>query len=296
MIEFGQAPPPILPVPYRNSSGAPLGVEIVPLSRLRRVAGGTHLLRPQRMEFMLLLLFEAGIGRHTIDFVGHPACPGVVLAVQPGQVQQFHLDPAMDGRIVAIDPAFLAAGPIAGDLAVATAVPPPVWEECRTIAAHIADDSAAYAEQPLASGLLRHRVETLLHLLALHAPAPPPAAGSHPALLAEFRRLIDRHHAQRRTVAWYAGRLGYAERTLARACLAGAGQSPKQMIDARLMLEAKRLLAHTADSVADIADALGFSEPTNFVRHFRAAVRRTPAAFRRDVQAAHAGADRTAAT
>lgn len=48
-----------------------------------------------------------------------------------------------------------------------------------------------------------------------------------------------------------------------------------------IALEAKRLLAHSTASVAEVAYQLGFSEATNFVRFFRKHVDIPPAGFRR---------------
>ncbi len=46
------------------------------------------------------------------------------------------------------------------------------------------------------------------------------------------------------------------------------------------VLEAKRLLAHTNQTVAAISEELGFSEPTNFVKFFRSRGGLLPGAFR----------------
>jgi AraC-like DNA-binding protein len=78
----------------------------------------------------------------------------------------------------------------------------------------------------------------------------------------------------------YAVRLGYSARTLTRACRAATGRSAKELIDARVALEAQRLLAHTDLPVAAIGRSLGFSEPTNFGKFFAREVGETPGAFR----------------
>jgi AraC-like DNA-binding protein len=52
------------------------------------------------------------------------------------------------------------------------------------------------------------------------------------------------------------------------------------VITDRLVLEAKRLLAHTLLPVAVIGDQLGFAEATNFVKFFRREAGSTPGAFR----------------
>ena len=82
-------------------------------------------------------------------------------------------------------------------------------------------------------------------------------------------------------MAYYAQRLGYTTRTLARATADAAGVSPKIFIDARVLLEAKRLLVHTDLSVGRIAIHLGFSEPTNFTKFFCRHAGVSPEAFRK---------------
>ena len=69
-------------------------------------------------------------------------------------------------------------------------------------------------------------------------------------------------------------------RTLTRASLAVTGRTAKQVVDDRVALEARRLLACTPLSVAEIGRRLGFPEPTNFGRFFHREVGESPGAFR----------------
>jgi AraC family transcriptional activator of pobA len=53
-----------------------------------------------------------------------------------------------------------------------------------------------------------------------------------------------------------------------------------QLINQRLLLEAKRNLVYTTLTVYQVADSLGFSEPAYFSRFFKRATGLTPKAFR----------------
>jgi AraC-like DNA-binding protein len=79
----------------------------------------------------------------------------------------------------------------------------------------------------------------------------------------------------------HARNLGYTVKTLTRACLAATGQPVKQVIDARVALEAQRPLAHADEPVATIARRLDFSESTNFTRFFTRHAGATTGVFRR---------------
>ncbi|WP_307818492.1 AraC family transcriptional regulator [Streptomyces sp. MBT62] len=98
-----------------------------------------------------------------------------------------------------------------------------------------------------------------------------------------FRRYtaaLERDFRTSHHVSDYAAALGYSPRTLTRATLAATGTTAKQYLDARVLLEAKRLLVHTDATAADISRALGFAEPTDFAKFFRKRERRTPLEFR----------------
>lgn len=69
-------------------------------------------------------------------------------------------------------------------------------------------------------------------------------------------------------------------KSLTAACKQTSGATPKQLIAQRLTLEAKRLLAHSKQSVHQIAFSLGFNEPTNFIKFFKKYTALTPRQFR----------------
>ncbi|MNL48452.1 HTH-type transcriptional activator RhaS [compost metagenome] len=95
-----------------------------------------------------------------------------------------------------------------------------------------------------------------------------------------FTQLLDRQFTHQKAVRQYALQMGITERRLQQATSAALGKTPKQLVEERVLLEAKRLLAHTSESVKEIGFELGFEEPTNFGRFFRLNVGQTPTEFR----------------
>ncbi|MFJ7344357.1 helix-turn-helix domain-containing protein [Streptomyces sp. NPDC101110] len=83
-------------------------------------------------------------------------------------------------------------------------------------------------------------------------------------------------------------RLGHTVNTLIRACAAATGQPVKHVIDGRVALEARRLLAPTDEPVAAIARCIGFPRPTNFGMFFARHTGMPLGAFRRVHQSRHA--------
>ena len=86
--------------------------------------------------------------------------------------------------------------------------------------------------------------------------------------LTRFRRLLEQHLADHRPVSFYAGEVGLSQRSLARLCMRHFGCTPRQAINRRLALEAQRMLRHTAASVVQTSDALGFKDPSYFSRFY----------------------------
>lgn len=95
-----------------------------------------------------------------------------------------------------------------------------------------------------------------------------------------FKDLLEVQFKEQKQVNSYSGQLSVTEKRLNQATSKVLGKTPKQMIDERVMLEAKRLLAHTNESIKEIGFALGFEEPTNFIKYFKKHHNTTPVEFR----------------
>lgn len=96
-----------------------------------------------------------------------------------------------------------------------------------------------------------------------------------------FKNLLEDRFKEVKSVAGYAGLMSMSERKLAKATATTVGKSPKELIDERVVLEAKRTLAHTNNTIKEIGFDLGFDEPTNFIKYFRKHEGKTPIEFRK---------------
>jgi AraC-like DNA-binding protein len=282
MVSIGQQ----LEISPRGAPNARAGVETVCLRDLLAAQPSTA---PQRAACHVIMLVTTGHGSHALDFVRYPCRPGTLLWGRPGQVHQFGREAGFDATLLAIEPAALPELPELTRLRdlvddpFATTCWQPTGEDQEAIVAEmsqIAVDSARYASgygDEIGEALLRHQLAVLLVRMAALAPAPSP--GTAAELVARLRAELARDIMHRR-VEDYAEALGCSVRTLTRACLAATGRSAKQLVDERVALEAKRLLATTDLPVAEVGRQLGFDEPTNFGRFFARETDQTPGAFR----------------
>jgi AraC family transcriptional regulator, transcriptional activator of pobA len=95
-----------------------------------------------------------------------------------------------------------------------------------------------------------------------------------------FNDLLEADFKTQKQVAYYANKIIITEKRLNQATTNIIGKTPKEIIDARVLLEAKRILAHTNESIKEIAYQLGFEEPTNFIKYFKKHTAFTPTEFR----------------
>ncbi|MEM9951097.1 MAG: AraC family transcriptional regulator [Chloroflexota bacterium] len=99
-------------------------------------------------------------------------------------------------------------------------------------------------------------------------------------LTLEFRKLVEEHYLQYKQVKDYAEMLGVTLNHLVETVRTSIGRTPKQIIQERLALEAKRLLIHSQDTVAEISYQLEFKTPTYFGSWFKNLEGLTPVQFR----------------
>jgi len=99
-------------------------------------------------------------------------------------------------------------------------------------------------------------------------------------LLQRFLALMDRHYADRWTIATYAERLDVSADHLSRVSRTLKGMSALELLHERQYLEARRLLAYTGLRVGDVAQALGFEDSGYFSRFFNRRAGQSPASYR----------------
>jgi AraC-like DNA-binding protein len=107
-----------------------------------------------------------------------------------------------------------------------------------------------------------------------------PCLSSTRAVFALFRNEVEKRFATTRRIEDYERIIGYSSKTLSRAARAATGLNAKEYLDQRVLLEGRRLLAHTRLSAGEIAEQLGFSELTNFIKFFRRNGGESPSEFR----------------
>lgn len=230
----------------------------------------------RRFGFHVLMLTTGGHGAVEVDFAEQPCRPGTLIWLRPGQALRLR-DTGLDASLIMFEQELAESG---DEITGHTRWQLEGEDEDAVISefTQLAVDCDRHAPSPVVATLLRHQLGVLLARVALLTGDGPP--GPEARTFARFRRRLEQTHPHSRRVEDYAEALGCSVRTLTRASLSVAGRTAKQVVDDRVALEARRLLACTPMSVAEVGRHLGFPEPTNFGRFFHREVGTSPGQFR----------------
>lgn len=250
-------------------------VEVMTFERLRELNdGGT-----QRADFHVLAVVDAGHGSVSVDFASHPLDRRSAVWIPPGAVHRWQQMSQLVGHLVL----FIPTAPVtratralaaAFDAVPAWTVGDDDWRFVTAAIEHLGLEAAATRSDDATD------LPAIL-LSALIARLHPPNIDGDPedTIFYRFRTSVDTHLRAHHDAGFYARTLGYAPRTLSRASQRATGRTAKGYISDRLVLEAKRLLAHDRVTAARCAIKLGFPDASGFSAFFRNATGQTPGAW-----------------
>lgn len=108
---------------------------------------------------------------------------------------------------------------------------------------------------------------------------------SNLAVVREFNFLVEAHFRKKHTVAEYAELLHKSPKTLSNLFHKIGDKTPLAIIQERRLLEAKRALAYTQESISEIGYEIGFPDVQTFGRFFKRYAGCSPSEFRKQAAA-----------
>jgi len=247
---------------------------------------------PHRHTYYEIFWIMGGGGMHYIDFEGYPFLSNTFFFITPGQIHYPEITKALNGYVILFTEDFLSLSRLESDflrgfdffhridhkpnLHLKTKAAQPFHTLCADMHQEYNGDSIGrlVVLQALLQNFL---VKIQRHYHTADARLEIRASEK---LIQDFIRLIDLYFIEKQAVQDYADLLGVTAGQLSDMTRKVLGLSPSQLIHQRLIVEAKRLFAHSNQTVAEISYQLKFADPSYFARFFKREVGFSPTQFK----------------
>lgn len=252
------------------------------------LAGETMVQPLHRHDFYYVLAIASGGGSHDIDFQPYPAKSGTIFIMRPGQVHKLALDAGTEGYIMQFDIGFYAPREKAAAQSFSKAAAinchkPETGRFGKLLAllANILEEYTAAEEN------YTDAIKAALSLLFIRMARGPeslqmPEIAHRQEIVEKFLACLETHIHSHKKVSDYADMLNVSLYQLNAATKAALGKTASDLINAQVILEAKRCLLATTHQVNQIAYRLGYDDVSYFIRFFRQQTGHTPEIFRQN--------------
>ncbi len=268
---------------YDFKPTAPIEIEVTSLSAIYQ-ASRAKLIIPHRQNFYGIFYFLNSHGKHFIDFREHAIKKGEIHLISNEQVHYFKDIKNSRGEVLFFTPDFLK-----NDL-------PEQFFDQITDSPILSPERATRSEvellfqqikKTIATSnrnkirILQKYLEIILLELSPLLNSGLQAKDKHQLRFLQFKRDLKAFYRDEKSTGFYAQKQFISTKTLNLAVHKSSGKSTKQFINDYVLLCAKRLLVNSQYGTSEIAYALGFDEPTNFVKFFKQREGLTPLQFRK---------------
>lgn len=230
------------------------------------------IMEPHRHLYYELFFFRKGGGTHLIDFIEYPIVDNSIHLIGPGQVHLLRRHPKSHGAVVHFKKETALQLPQVYSLLQGAASPifehsPESFARIETILQQLED--AIKSEEQNVDEMVACLWYILLKITAQQKVAKVKYESRGYKYFAELKVLVEENYRNNKLPVWYAAQLHITEKRLNEICKEATGFTMSNYLKERIVLEAKRLLSHSAGSVKEIGYHLGFEDPSYFARFFK---------------------------
>lgn len=277
---------------YEFKTGLPQEFEIVDLVELYRDFRDT-LTTTHRTGFYHIIWFQKGSPTHLVDFNPIKIKPNSLLFLNKDTVQRFDNKTNFEGKAILFtdsfyckteaDTKFLRNNILFNDLFAVSQIQINEHSSLFIEILNQMTDELQNTKDSSQADILKN----LLHNFLLHSERKKREQSfvelkkdANLDYIMVFKDLLEANYKTQKQVSYYAKEMFISEKRLNQATSKFFGKSPKEIINDRVMLEAKRVLVHTNENIREVCYYLGFEEPTNFIKYFKKHATITPTEFR----------------
>ncbi len=255
-----------------------------------------HLKHPHRHDHFAMFFVTSGSGSHVIDFKDYDLKPNRAFLIAPGQVHAWKSFAGVKGYVLLFTREFftltLQYRELRAYLFSNIAHQHTFLDLDKETASHLVDTfrgiDREYAHlKKYSENIIRSYINILLFALSRAYEKSIPLTDTNDIIfikVREFENSVNRNFKTLRTVSEYAHQLHITANYLNAICQKRRGKPAGEIIRDRMMLEARRMLTHSDNTISQIAYDLNFEDNSYFGRFFKKYSGYTPAQFRSEVK------------
>jgi len=247
---------------------------------------------PHKHDFFVSILFTKGSGIHEIDFSSYQIQPGSVFLMKPGQTHYWELSDDADGYIFFHTQSFYELEFIDRSLVhfpffyLAQNSPFLLLnkDDTERLSVYFKEINNEHHSNQL---LKRQKICTLVDLLYIELSRLYVKfentyllkSSVYSKQLKTLEELIEQHYVKEKSPTAYAEMMHISAKHLNRIVRQSLNKTTSDLITERVILEAKRSLVYSKDSLANVSYLLGFEDYAYFSRVFKLKTGMTPSQF-----------------
>jgi AraC family transcriptional regulator, transcriptional activator of pobA len=244
--------------------------------------------------FYEILWTEAGISKQTIDYKEYQVSPNSLFFISPNQVHQFEeWKPLKGGTILFTEDFFLLNHNNKDKLFELSFLDNFYANPCIQLSksnfADIKQTIDLITNEQKRTDKSQTITQSLLHILlaqvqrCIDTENERLVSKKYLILFKQFKSLLDKHFAENRTTSFFAEKLHITPHHLNLIAKEVTGKTASEVVRARSILEAKRLLTFTDKTVSEIAFELNYTDSSYFAKTFKAETNQSPTAFKTEI-------------
>ncbi len=248
---------------------------------------------PHRHTFNEFFLISSGSGTHIVDFVEYQIRPNMLFVVGPGQVHYWEIETLPTGFVILFKEEVFQ---LFGHDSLLTQLD--LFSTFGKAACYLSMEEAMWFQQMMENVEVeiqtndfgwRETIVSLMQMMLVRAQRSYYLASESTESLVAGQRItrqfldqVEQSVTENLNVGQLAETLGLTVAHLTTMVRQVMGVSAGTLLRQRRVLEAKRLLVHTDMTIAEVAFALSFADPSYFGRFFKRETKSTPRQFREE--------------
>ncbi|MBC5839768.1 AraC family transcriptional regulator [Flavobacterium muglaense] len=257
-----------------------------------------HTEKPHIHSFYQIIWFTKGNGMHFVDFNEFKASTNKIFFISKNQIHYFDNFSSYEGVIIHFNESFLMDNESDIDIFLkynifndfesepVFTIPSVAIENFSLLVSNLKNEIENpnnFAHKDFLKHFLKLFLISIQRLGKRNNCKNPSINNQQNITLLKFKKSLELNFNSIHSVKEYANILNISSKTLTNHTRETALKTPLELINDRIILEAKRLLSHSNFNINEIGFQLGFEDPSYFVKFFKKQTKKSPSDFRKAI-------------